>query len=316
MVGKPKRHHTVPRFYLRRFADGTRLSAVNVETGVRHSTNVLDATAESNFYTVPDHPTDPTYFESALSATEGAAAGLYRKITRGEWPLTQPDRVAFAEFMTLQFLRVQGQRKQMHKVIESRLRALGESDPEELRRILSLRGAPVGVDIAAEDLPALVSSAVHVRQIELLLPRLKNFLLERPWELIGFDAPSLLTSDEPLTPLPDPRQLQSVGLGLENSWALLFPLSREAAILMFRDSARARADETSAEVMRGLFDLSRPGDIASSHLFNTNTVMHAHRFVFHHPLDAHLLPRDLTALSKRGGRIDATQIPRGLFPGR
>jgi len=125
MSDKPKRHHTVPKFHLRGFAAGTRLDAVNVHTGIRHVTNITDATAESNFYTDPDHPSDPTHFENALSRTEGSAAAIYRKIVGGQWPLESDDRSSFAEFMTLQFLRVQSHRSQMHNVIAAELRSRG-----------------------------------------------------------------------------------------------------------------------------------------------------------------------------------------------
>lgn len=314
MPDRPKRHHTVPKFHLRGFAAETRLEAVNVQTGVRHSTNVSDATAESNFYTVPEYLPDPTYFESALSKTEASAAALYRKIVSGVWPLERLDRAAFAEFMTLQFLRVQSHRIQMHNVIAAELRAIAESKPDEFRRILGLPGAPVGIDLVSRDLPLLVTSAVHVRQIDVLLPQLVGHLLRRPWEVVRFDKPSLLTSDEPLTPLPNPKEQQDVGLGLENSWVLVFPLTREIAILMFRDPMRSIIDDTAESIVHGDFDFSRIGDGESSRLFNMNTVMHAHRFVFHHPDDRHLLPDNVTELSKRGGRINFDDIPEGLRP--
>jgi hypothetical protein len=76
MSGKPKRHHTVPKFYLEGFADGKMLHAVNIQDGSEHNTNVVNATAESHFYRVPDHPTDPGAFEAALSEAEGVAAGF------------------------------------------------------------------------------------------------------------------------------------------------------------------------------------------------------------------------------------------------
>lgn len=314
MPDRPKRHHTVPKFHLRGFAARTRLEAVNVHTGVRHSTNISDATAESNFYTVQEYLPDPTYFESALSEVEASAAALYREIVGGTWPLEPPDRVAFAEFMTLQFLRVQSHRTQMHNVIAAELHALAEAEPDEFRRILALPGVPAGIDLDSGNLPSLISSAVHVRQINLLLPQLVGHLLRRPWEIVRFEHPSLLTSDEPLTPLPNPDEHQDVGLGLDNSWVLVFPLTRKIAILMFRDPMRSISDRTSETIVQGGFDFSRFGDGESSRLFNMNTVMHAHRFVFHHPDDRHLLPDNVTELSKRGGRINFNDIPDGLLP--
>ncbi|SJN12085.1 hypothetical protein FM113_13835 [Leucobacter sp. 7(1)] len=314
MSGKPKRHHTVPKFYLEGFAGGKMLHAVNIRDGSEHNANVVNATAESHFYRVQDHPTDPGAFEAALSEAEGVATGILRSISEGSWPLSVSDRYAFAQFMTLQFLRVQSHRRQMHHAIAAILRELATDDPAELERILSLPGAPEGVDFANGEVPALVSSAVHIRQISTLVPALVGHLLDRPWELVKFDQPSLITSDEPLTPIPNPRESQNVGLGLENSWALLFPLTRELALVMFRTPIPLRLTPVDQEVVEGHFDFSREGDPVSLQAFNVNTVMHAFRFVFHHPADAHLMPANAIGLAKRGGRINLDDLPEDLRP--
>lgn len=314
MSGKPKRHHTVPKFYLEGFADEKMLHAVNIQDGSEHNTNVVNATAESHFYRVPDHPTDPGAFEAALSEAEGGAAVILRSIVEGAWPLSANDRFAFAQFMTLQFLRVQSHRRQMQHAIAAILRGLSTDNPAEFERILSLPGAPEGVDFANGEVPALVSSAAHIQQISILIPALVGHLLDRPWGLIRFDQPSLITSDEPLTPIPNPRESQNVGLGLENSWALLFPLTRELALVMFRTPIPMQLTPVDQQIVEGHFDFSREGDPASHQHFNANTVMHAFRFVFHHPADSHLMPSNAIDLAKRGGRINLDDLPEGLRP--
>ncbi len=312
----PKRHHTVPKFYLSGFAAGKRLSAVNVATGVRHATNVADATVEANFYTVRDHPTDPNEFEALLSKVEGAAAATLRSVVAGEWPLPPDDRAEFASFMTLQFLRLQSHREQMHHAVAARLSGLAARNPEELDRILALPGAPPGVEIAGGDgaLPSLIPAAVHIQQISALVPKLVGYLLARPWELVRFEKPSLLTSDEPLTPLANPAEQQNVGLGLKNSWALIYPLVRNIALVMFRDPLQGSADPVTQEIALGHFDCVRDGDPESSRLFNVNTTMHANRFVYHHPDDGQLVPENLMELSQRGGRINLENPPDGIVP--
>jgi hypothetical protein len=314
MSGRPKRHHTVPKFYLEGFADGKMLHAVNIRDGSEYNTNVVNATAESHFYTVQDHPTDPGAFEAALSEAEGVAAVILRSISEGAWPLSVNDRFAFAQFMTLQFLRVQSHRQQMHHAIAANLRELETDDPVEFERVLSLPGAPEGVDFANGEVPALVSSAVHIQQISTLIPKLAVHLLGRTWVLVRFDQPALITSDDPLTPIPDPGQGQNVGLGLENSWALLFPLTRELALVMFRTLIPLPLSSVGQEIVEGHFDFSRKGDPGSLQIFNANTVMHAFRFVFHHPADAHLMPSNAIDLAKSGGRINLDDFPEGLRP--
>jgi hypothetical protein len=209
-LDNPKRHHTVPKFYLSGFADGKKLGAVNVRTGARHTTSVTDATGEVNFYTVRDHTTDPNGFEAALSQLEGVAAAVHRAIIEGQWPLAPADRAAFASFMTLQFLRVQSHRWQMQHAIAASLRDLAMNNPEEFDRVLALPGAPSREAIAGADLPSLVSPAVHIQQRSTMVPQLVEHILGRPWELVRFDSPSLLTSDEPLTRLANPAELPGV----------------------------------------------------------------------------------------------------------
>lgn len=312
MSGMPKRHHTVPKFYLESFADGRMIHSVNIRDGKEHNTNVVNATAESHFYRVPDHPTDPGAFEAALSKTENVAAGILRSIAQGDWPLSAGDRLAFAQFMTLQFLRVPSHRRQMHHAIASILRDLATNDPAEFERIISLPGAPEGVDFGNGEVPVLVSSAAHIQQISTLIPELVGHLLGRTWELVRFDQPSLITSDEPLTPIPNPREIQNVGLGLENSWALYFPLTRKLALLMLRTPIPLELTPMGEQIVGGYLDSIRKGDPASLQAFNVNTVMHAFRFVFHHPADAHLMPSDAIDLAKRGGRINLDDLPDGL----
>jgi hypothetical protein len=304
----------VPRFYLSGFAKGKQLGAVNVRTGVRHTTSVADAAVEVNFYTVRDQATDSRGFEASLSQAESVAATVHRGILGGQWPLVPDDRAAFAAFMTLQFLRVQSHRWQMQHAIAADLRNLARINPEEFERILALPGAPSREAIAGADLSSLVSSAVHIQQIATMVPKLVEHLLRRPWELIRFESPSLITSDEPLTPLANPAEPQSVGLGLENSWALLFPMSRDAALIMFRDPTRSFVDAVTEDIALGRFDMARQGGRQSAQLFNMNTAMHAHMFAYHHPDDADLVPEQVTELAKRGGRINLADLPDGLLP--
>jgi hypothetical protein len=42
--------------------------------------------------------------------------------------------------------------------------------------------------------------------------------------------------------------------------------------------------------------------------------MHAFRFVFHHPDDAHLMPSNVIDLAKLGGRINLDDLPEDLRP--
>lgn len=112
------------------------LHALNIHDGSEHNTNVSNATAESHFYTIQDHPTGPGAFEAARSEADSSAAGFLRWIAQGIWPLGASDSFAFVQFMTSQFLRVQSHRRQMHQAIAAILRELATDDPAEFERNL------------------------------------------------------------------------------------------------------------------------------------------------------------------------------------
>jgi hypothetical protein len=61
-------------------------------------------------------------------------------------------------------------------------------------------------------------------------------------------------------------------------------------------------------------DLAVRGEDVTRDLFNANTTMHAHRRIYHHPDDGHLVPANAQELSAIGGRIDPTNPPPGLSP--
>ncbi len=48
-------------------------------------------------------------------------------------------------------------------------------------------------------------------------------------------------------------------------------------------------------------------------IFNTHTAIHAHRYIFVHPDDLHLVPNNVVHLSARGGRITGEQLPPHLL---
>ncbi|QDE34847.1 DUF4238 domain-containing protein [Microbacterium foliorum] len=310
MPDRPKRHHTVPQFYLERFSNDGILAAVNVQTGRQHGLNKINASAESNFYKVADHPEDAMYFERALGQSETAVSAVYRDIEDGRWPLPPDRRMLMADFLTLQFLRGQPHRAQISSVIDAILVRLREEDPARFAEVMALQGAP-SPQIVGGPVPDQVSAAVHIHQITTLLPKLRPFIAGRPWVLTRFDEPSLFTSDEPIVPLSQPGVEQTEGLGVENAFALLHPISRTLGLAMYRPKPGEVRGLVDA-VLDGKFDdLNVDPEMAG--VFNATTATHAHRFLFVHPDDVRFVPEDIAGLSARGGRMTGAQLPAELF---
>ena len=82
-VPPARRHHTVPQFYLRGFADGETLRTIALPGRRRYKQSVRDASVETDFYALPGHPEGDDVLERALSEVEGAAAAVLRLIVKG-----------------------------------------------------------------------------------------------------------------------------------------------------------------------------------------------------------------------------------------
>ncbi|WP_460800189.1 DUF4238 domain-containing protein [Microbacterium sp. GXF0217] len=303
MAGQTK-HHTVPRTYLSGFSSGLQLTAVSIHTGKTHGVSIRDATVLRNFYTVPEDDANPNSFEDALGAVETPAGALLQKIAAGQWPLTEAERATFAVYLTLQYMRGPDHRRQLSQLLNAELRHLAESAPDELSEMMALPGAPLGLDLLTEELPASLVAAAHLTQISTWIPRHVEFFLLRRWQLVRFSKPSLITSDAPITPFADPAGESSVALGIANLYALLFPVNRYLGLQMYRPGAGLELPGGVEYTVSGHADSCVTGDETHVKSFNMNTVAHAMDRVFHHPADAALLPSGFIDIAKLGGRVD------------
>ncbi|MFE6601171.1 DUF4238 domain-containing protein [Streptomyces albidoflavus] len=102
---KTKRHHhTVPRFYLRRFAaPDSRLLRVPIDGSAARLVGVGDAAVHKDFYSFrgPDGSLDDVV-ENQISVVEDAAAPVLRKVVdERRWPLFGDDREIMALWVAL-----------------------------------------------------------------------------------------------------------------------------------------------------------------------------------------------------------------------
>ena len=299
-------HHTVPQMYFEGFADGLTMTAVNVRTSKVHGISIKDATTQRYFYS-PSRTEDPNVFEDTLSPLEGRAKGLLNIIDGGRWPLTPEDRATFAAYLALQFMRGPDHRRQLHQAMNAVVRQLADTDPDELARLMELRGAPDGLGFLTEGLEESQAIDGHLIQMSTGLAEVAYLFVIRRWRLVRFDEPALITSDAPVTPMPDPMSADDSPLGLENAYALLFPLNRRLGLQMFRPRPEHFRPGVLEEVIGGVHDASIPGRLHHQGEFNLRTVMNASERVFHHPADAALVPEQFAALAQLGGRTSPTR---------
>jgi len=115
MTDKQSRaHHTVPRFYLERFADDKRqVMRVALPGEQRHRLSVRNASVVNDFYTVElvDGSASDEY-EKVFSQVEGAAAPAFRAVLDDAvWPLAANQKIAIAWWAALQAVRTPAARQ-------------------------------------------------------------------------------------------------------------------------------------------------------------------------------------------------------------
>src|SRR5581483_11289129 len=108
-----ERHHYVPEFHLRQFANAKkqlRMYVVGRREPIR--TSVKNAAVESGFYTIrPADSSDPQQVEQWLSRVESAARGALQRVLSGHFPPSVEDRSAIALLLGLQMLRTPESRR-------------------------------------------------------------------------------------------------------------------------------------------------------------------------------------------------------------
>ncbi|WP_396659175.1 DUF4238 domain-containing protein [Microbacterium oxydans] len=80
-----KRHHYVPQFHLRGFADGETITTVELPGDRSYTQPVRKAAAENHLYSLPGHPDGADVFEKELSQLESEVAkAQHRTRTLGQ----------------------------------------------------------------------------------------------------------------------------------------------------------------------------------------------------------------------------------------
>ena len=300
MSSLSRNNHTVPRFYLRRFAHDSKVGAVLLPGEDRYLQSTKSATVVRDFYILTDESGEETdVFEKALGDVENAAAIVIRKVVEDNtWPLSRDDRMGLGEFIAVQHLRGPDSRRAQQQLAAliatlipteggdqgSQTSALfgGQIDPEALGKIWDGSGADANP----------LNSAVHIQNTMSALPEVFKYFVGRPWFLFRFSTDHLLTSDTPVCLVAHPDIDADAGLGLANSIGILFPLSRDVGLLM-GDPTLVSRKLNARDVLDGAFDAELGPDPSTARLFNSHAILNARSYIFHHPDDGDLVPDSL-----------------------
>lgn len=316
-----RRHHTVPKFYLRGFALDDQIVTVQLPGTKRFTQSVSDASVGKDFYTLEGYPEGDDAVERALAETEAATSRVFRRIIEGVWPLSFDDRMQLGHFISLQASRVPVKRRTQNELAAQLLRLqVGVEGKEALRRKLDAPEFPVtdetlehtwALITRPEGAPIQLSNAAHIEQMLNLSDAILKYLIGRPWTLVRFRRRSLVTSDDPVALVPDPDDEPWQGTGFMTAWGITFPLTRKLGLLMSRPDAFIEAEIPSERVQAGEADQSRPGTTRLEKFFNYTTIASASQWVFHHPEDGALIPEELpdpTPVTMRMGGLGAKKF--------
>lgn len=284
-----RRHHTIPKFYLRGFALDDQIVTVELPGTKRFKQSVTDATVGKDFYMMEGHPDGDDAMERALGQTENAAAVVFQKIIDGVWPLPFDDRVLLGHFISLQAARVPVQRRTQNQLASQLLRLqVGVGGKETLRQKLEAMDVPLKegdlertweLITRREGAPLRLSNAVHIEQMVNISDSIFKYIVGRPWSLVRFARRSLLTSDDPVALVPDPDSEPWKGVGYLTAWGITFPLTRKLGLLMSSPQAFIEKQIPVEHVQHGEADVVMPATTKWEKFFNYNTIVNASQWL-------------------------------------
>jgi hypothetical protein len=298
-----RRHHTVPRFYLRGFAEQERIATVRLPGDKRFPQSINDASVAKNFYAVAGHEDGDDVIEKSLSDVEGTTAEVFETIASGTWPLSFEDRMALGYFVALQATRVPVQRRTMDHVARQMLRLeIGAGGKPGLRRRLEQQGREVTDELIErlwqeatrpEGPPIERPKVEHIKQMIEAAGELHKYIVGRPWTLVQFDRRSLITSDAPVGLVRDPQDESGMGVGYMTAWGITFPVTRKLGLLMSSPEPLIELEIPVERAHSGAADTTQLGTTQLERFFNYQTVVNASEWLYHHPEDEKFVPEQL-----------------------
>ncbi|EST29892.1 DUF4238 domain-containing protein [Streptomyces roseochromogenus] len=302
-----RRHHTVPRLLLRRFADGERLIRVPLDGGELRLCGIADVTVHRDFYSMRDASgeLDDTV-EDLLAELEGKAAKVIRKVINGMWPLPIEDRAIVAEWIAAQHARIPAARaahNEMADQLGKILIAMG-GKPGIRRRLEEDATGPVSdeeVEALWEEMTDFdsyyteMSVNDHMVSMGQSMKTAYEVFMQRSWGLCRFQRRTLLIPDHPVTLMGDATMPSWRGVGIGNAAAIIMPIDRRAAIIMASPGP----------------DFEFPATTKVAKELNHRLAWNARKELFHHPDDNPLDGIELPPVRER--EMEISQLPESFL---
>lgn len=286
-MGKPKRHHYVPQFYLKKFADDQdRLWVYDrVNKQYRHQ-NVEQVASINHYYRIEKKDgTLSLEIEEHLSEIEGNGAAAIEKLERAE-PITPEEKAHIAVFIAVQMTRVPDYEKRVNELQDKAIRRMTkigfptiEATKEKITRLMKGSGMR-GDEVTAEEMYEFIQEDQYgieiprQNNIKMMLEMAANaadYFMQMDWFLIrAAKGGSFVTSDNPFTLFPpktyDPNHFFNSAVGLLTPGALkALPISSSSSLCLLDRGERFVERTVPRDVLRG---------------FNGNYARTSDRFIF------------------------------------
>ncbi|HEY7289542.1 MAG TPA: DUF4238 domain-containing protein [Vicinamibacterales bacterium] len=247
---QPKRHHTVPRFYIEGFATNGVVWIYDRKKREFRPQTPINTAVQTGFYTLVDAEGNKhTDVEELLGRMEGICKPILDRLVRRE-ELSAADRGNLGTFIATQYLRTPGFRKLHDGMFEHLLKhmvrfafATPERAASEMQRMKDA-GRDIFRDMTPEQAQAIMNpdqytlrfgnssalgSMVH------LAPRFGSLFAQMDWTVLHApEKRAFVTVDEPFILLPPADYKENLyGYGFTTPGAhKLVPLTQKACLLM------------------------------------------------------------------------------------
>ncbi len=254
MSSEPRRHHLLPRWYLKRFATGKDiLGVLDLGAQKRYLASVRKAGAEVGFYDVEVDGVPRDAVEQLLGRVEAPASGATMKLTNGgPTSLSTKERTAVALFIATQFLRGANRRDFADAITDAIAKAhlVGASDSalrDDYKRVAS-------EDFSEEEFLAWrdfirdtdnyrvrEKGAVPQLIVEHAPPYAAFLSLEYSWTVVRFPLPVLVTCDVPVALWRPPGDAPWMGVGMATAHEVRVPLDPSHVLILRSKRASGQA---------------------------------------------------------------------------
>jgi len=266
-MNEPRKHHYLPKFYLRNFASVDEKLMQADRTGRVFGTSVDDAGAIKDFHRLDYEDADEFAFEKGLASLEGVLAALLSRVLSSD-RISETDRETVVFFAAHLRMRV----PPVHKHVERLLQSAVRSSLHLLERQGALPSRPEGLDDSWSDsVNILIANWKCLEMMFRLAADEDHLAFLSGMHISLLRAPSdsyFLTSDQPVS-IFEPYDTDQYAASYSPAVEFTLPLSAKLA-LQFR---RAQMPQ------RGTIEAS---DITSDGVneINRRTVIMADRWVF------------------------------------